>query len=141
VRAGSAFTHGQQQRLARALENAERQTGLCWSLGVGPPEGGSLRAEGERLLAGLAERHPAGAALVLVAPGERQLEILTTPSARRRLADQQCGLAALSMTTSFGVGDLVGGIVNGMRMLSEAAGRSETTVQLGGPRGDAAALD
>ena len=76
--------------------------------------------EGNRLPVG------AGAAagvLVLVAPGDRQLEIVTGKESSRRLSDRSCALAALSMTTAFSGGDLVGGIVAGLRMLAESAGR------------------
>ena len=54
---------------------------------------------------------------------DRQLEIVTGKESSRRLSDRSCALAALSMTTSFAGGDLVGGIVTGVRMLAESAGR------------------
>ena len=57
-----------------------------------------------------------------VSPGDRRVEIVSTPAARRRLPDHVAGLAVLSMTSSFGVGDLVGGIVTGVRQLADAAG-------------------
>ena len=65
--------------------------------------------------------------LLLVAPGDRQLEIVTGKESSRRLSDRSCALAALSMTTAFSGGDLVGGIVTGVRMLSESAGRELQT--------------
>jgi uncharacterized membrane protein YgcG len=61
--------------------------------------------------------------LIYVAPGERQLEIVTGKTCGRRVTDRSCALAALSMTTAFSGGNLVGGIVTGVRMLSESAGR------------------
>lgn len=97
------------------------QSGLIISVGIGAGTG-ELREQGERALARLLDGHPVAALLLLVDPGARRLEILTSAPARRRLTDQQCALAALSMTTSFGVGDLVGGVVNGIRMLADAAG-------------------
>jgi hypothetical protein len=60
--------------------------------------------------------------LVLVSPGDRLLEVVTGETSSRRISDRACALAALSMTTSFAGGDLVGGIVTGIRMLAESAG-------------------
>jgi len=135
VRAGSGFTHDQSARLRKACESAEAGSGFRFGLAVGPGEGGDLREEGERALARLIDGRPLGAVLLLVDPGDRRLEILTTGTARRRLTDAQCALAALSMTTSFGVGDLVGGLVNGLRMLADGAAAPEHVAQLGGDRG------
>lgn len=84
--------------------------------------GEGLRATAERLHAALGQRAEDGV-LLLVAPGQRRLEIVTGPDARRRVTDRAASLAALSMTTSFSGGDLVGGIVTGLRMLADAAGR------------------
>jgi hypothetical protein len=62
-----------------------------------------------------------------VSPGDRLLEIVTGKESARRLSDRACALAALSMTTSFAGGDLTGGVVTGLRMLSESAGRAVAT--------------
>ena len=61
-------------------------------------------------------------------PTRRELLALLSASARRvrRLPDRACALAVLSMTTSFAAGDLVGGIVNGLRQLSDQAGHPAT---------------
>ena len=40
-----------------------------------------------------------------------------------RVPNKSCALAALSMRASFSAGDLAGGIVTGLRMMSDAAGR------------------
>jgi hypothetical protein len=50
------------------------------------------------------------------------VEVVTGSGAARRLPDRACALAVLSMTNSFSSGDLVGGIVNGLRQLSDQAG-------------------
>ena len=84
--------------------------------------GDGLRATAERLHAALGDGAREGV-LVLVAPGQRRLEIVTGPEARRRVPDRAASLAALSMSTSFSGGDLVGGVVTGLRMLADAAGR------------------
>lgn len=88
------------------------------------PRGGTggLRETAERLHGALGDRSDE-AVLVLVAPGQRRLEIVTGPEARRRLPDRACSLAALSMTTAFSGGDLVGGLANGLRMLADTASR------------------
>ena len=58
-----------------------------------------------------------------MAPGARRVDVMTTQYAKRRITDQAAGLAVLTMTSAFAVGDLIGGIVNGLRQLSDAAGR------------------
>jgi hypothetical protein len=57
-----------------------------------------------------------------VSPGQRLLHIVTGPDSARRLPNRACALAALAMRASFANGDLVGGIVTGLRMLADAAG-------------------
>ena len=118
---GEAFTDGQVREISRACTAAGQETGLHFSVYVGPAEG-DVREHAERLHAALGRRATL-AVVVLVAPGDRQLEIVTGKESSRRLSDRACALAALSMTTAFSGGDLVGGIVTGVRMLSESAGR------------------
>jgi uncharacterized membrane protein YgcG len=115
------FTDGQVREISRACATATSESGLHFSVYVGPVEG-DIREHAERLHAALGAVASRGV-LVLVAPGDRQLEIVTGKESARRLADRACALAALSMTTSFAGGDLVGGTVQGLRMLSEASGR------------------
>jgi uncharacterized membrane protein YgcG len=117
---GEAFTNGQVREISRACSTASAESGLHYSVFVGPVEG-EIRDHAERLHAALGPL-ASRSVLVLVAPGDRQLEIVTGKESARRLSDRACALAALSMTTSFSGGDLVGGIVTGLRMLSEAAG-------------------
>lgn len=116
----SPFTLKQLERIDEALTMASRETGIDFSLYVGRLDGDS-RATAEAL-------HPqmgamaANGVLVAVDPGQRVLEIVTGRDSVKRLPDRSCALAALSMTAAFGSGDLVGGIVNGLRMLSDQAG-------------------
>ena len=121
---GEPFTDGQVREISRACSQASAESGLHYSVFVGPVEG-EIRDHAERLHAALGAQASRGV-LVLVAPGDRQLEIVTGKESSRRLSDRACALAALSMTTAFSGGDLVGGIVTGLRMLSEAAGRELT---------------
>lgn len=122
---GEAFTSEQEREISRACATASSETGIHHSVYVGPVEG-DVRDHAERLHAALG-RQAANAVLVYVAPGERQLEIVTGKSCTRRMSDRACALAALSMTTAFSGGNLVGGIVTGVRMLSESAGRELAT--------------
>jgi hypothetical protein len=118
------FTDGQVREISRVCGTASNECGLHYSVYVGPVEG-EIRDHAERLHAALGPAASRGV-LILVAPGDRQLEIVTGKESSRRLSDRACALAALSMTTSFSGGDLVGGIVTGLRMLSEASGRELT---------------
>lgn len=119
------FTDGQIREISRAASTAGGECGLHFSVYIGPVEG-EIRDHAERLHDALGALAPR-AVLILVAPGDRQLEIVTGKVSSRRLSDRACALTALSMTTSFAGGDLVGGIVTGLRMLSEAAGRELTS--------------
>ena len=66
--------------------------------------------------------NPSEAVLLAVSPGQRVVDVVTGATASRRMPDRACALAVLSMTTSFAGGDLVGGIVNGLRQMSDQAG-------------------
>lgn len=114
----------QRERIEQARRQAEQATGMRFWVRIGPFSM-DPRIETERLLTNLIdEPHEAGV-LILLSPGERRLEIMTTAAAKRRLSDQSVGLAVLTMTSSFGVGDLVGGLLNGLRQLSDSAGHAE----------------
>lgn len=118
---GEAFTNEQVRDVNRVIESACSSTGLYFSVYVGAVDG-DIRDAAEAKHAALGERAADGV-LILVAPTDRLLEIVTGESAARRLSDRACALAALSMTTAFGGGDLAGGIVTGIRMLADASGR------------------
>ena len=118
---GEAFTNDQIRSIEQVVETADTETGLTFSVYIGGATG-DIRDEAERLHASFGAT--AGeTVLVLVSPGDRLLEIVTGATSSRRVSDRACALAALSMTTSFAGGDLVGGIVTGVRMLAEAAGQ------------------
>jgi hypothetical protein len=114
---GGPFTALQLARLDEALSLSSRETGLTFSVYVGelqPPP----RAHAEALF----ERLDDGSVLLAVSPGQRILHIVTGPDSAKRLPNRACALAALAMRASFTNGDLVGGIVTGLRMLADAAG-------------------
>lgn len=118
---GEPFTDDQVRDIGRAAATASTETGLHFSVYVGGVDG-DIRDAAEKLHAALGAR-AASAVLLLISPGDRLLEIVTGKESSRRLSDRACALVGLSMTTSFAGGDLVGGIITGLRMLSEAAGR------------------
>lgn len=121
--AGEAFGFIARQRIDEALTGFEQQTGIVPSVYVGATDGSGARDVGSFADQALSElpATDAGVLLIVVDPGRRQTVIRTDATARLRISDETCGLATLSMTTSFGAGDLVGGIVVGLRMLGDSA--------------------
>ncbi|MCZ2857527.1 DUF5130 family protein [Blastococcus sp. VKM Ac-2987] len=114
------FSFRELARLDEALTMSSRETGLRFTLYVGELRA-PTRAHAEELHA-RSGHHPTDAVLLAVSPGQRVVEVVTGAGAARRLPDRACALAVLSMTSAFGSGDLVGGIVNGLRQLSDQAG-------------------
>lgn len=116
--AGDALLRTQRMRVEDATDAFELLTGVPVSVYLGQVDGpvGDFAAV---TLADLIVGSP-DLLLIVVEPSQRQVEIRSSPSVHLRLSDQACALAALSMTTSFGVGDLVGGLVVGLRMLADA---------------------
>jgi uncharacterized membrane protein YgcG len=130
VAAGSraALPERTQQRIQRAIESCRSQNGLDVSVLVGDlalDDLGQFRPAAERLHAALGEERSQTAVLVVVAPGQHRVEVVTGPKVRRRVPDRVCALAVLSMTTAFSGGDLAGGIVDALRQFADAAGRRE----------------
>jgi len=121
VPSGEPFTNEQSRDIERVVEAAAAETGLVFSVYVGNVDG-DIRdvAEARHAEFGDGATHTV---LVMIAPADRLLEIVTGETSGRRLSDRACALAALSMTTAFAGGDLAGGILTGVRMLAEAAGR------------------
>ena len=111
------FTPAQLARLDEALTLSSRETGLMFSVYVGEfvmP----ARAHAEALF----EKLDDASVLLAVSPGQRILHIVTGPDSAKRLPNRACALAALAMRASFANGDLVGGLVTGLRMLADSAG-------------------
>jgi len=122
---GGGLTARQQERVESALEKIRDDNGLDVSVLVGDLDLSHVtqfRAGAERLHAALGDRSQ-DAVLVVVAPGQRRLEVVTGAGVRRRVPDRVCALAVLSMTTAFGGGDLTMGIVDGLRQIADSAGR------------------
>jgi hypothetical protein len=114
------FTTRQLLRLDEALRVADSSTGLTFSIYVGDLDE-PVRGHAEKLHSELVD--PAHSVLIAVSPNQRSLEIVTGSQARRRLPDRAAKLAALSMTASFGGGDLAGGLVSGLSQLADHAGK------------------
>jgi len=129
VAAGSAagLPPRQQERIEADLQKIRDENDLDVSLVLGDldlEDVSQFRAGAERLHCALGPRS-ADAVLLVVAPGQRRVEVVTGTDVRRRVPDRVCALAVLSMTTAFGGGDLGGGIVEGLRQIADSAGRRE----------------
>ncbi|MDQ1732411.1 MAG: hypothetical protein QOK10_2570 [Pseudonocardiales bacterium] len=116
------FKPSQLSRIDEAITLASRETGLTFSVYVGPLPG-NTRATAEQMFDKLAATH-AAPVLVAISPGQRRLEIVTGGESAARIPNRLAGLAALGMRASFTNGDLTGGIVNGLRQLADAAGQA-----------------
>lgn len=114
------FTSRQLARLDEALTFASRESDLLFSLYVGQIDE-PTRASAEAMHAKLGLAAPS-AVLIAVSPGQRVLQIVTGAEAAERIPNRVAALAALSMRAAFSAGDLTGGVVNGIRMLADAAG-------------------
>lgn len=112
------FTPRQLARLDEALTLSSRESGLGFSVYVGELQA-PTRAHAEALFEKLTD----DAVLIAISPGQRVLHVVTGPGSAVRLPNRACALAALAMRASFTNGDLVGGIVTGLRMLADSAGR------------------
>ncbi|MFL6112024.1 MAG: DUF5130 family protein [Catenulispora sp.] len=120
--AGDAFSARQEQDIAKAIATAEAQTDLKFSVYVGSVEG-DLRAQAVRLHRQLPDADRA--VLIVVDPRRNQLEIVTGLEAKRQVDDRAAALAAASMASTFALGDLAGGIVNGLGSLMEHAQKAQ----------------
>ena len=118
-RADQPFTPVELSRLDEALTLASRETGLLFSVYLGDlgPEPQARVAQLHDELEGADE-----AVLVAVSPEQRLVEILSGADARIRLPDRGAKLAVMSMVASFKEGDLLGGLLSGLRMLADQAG-------------------
>jgi uncharacterized membrane protein YgcG len=121
---GTGLSPRAQDRIQDALATLREDNGLDVSVLVGDldlTDVGDFRAGAELLHAALGSRAEQ-AVLLVVAPGQRRLEIVTGALVRRRVPDRVCALAVLSMTTAFASGDVGGGIVDALRQIGSSAG-------------------
>jgi hypothetical protein len=113
------FTPVQLSRLDEALTLASRDSGLRFSVYLGEL-GAAPTERAQRLHAELEGSNEA--VLVAVSPEQRVVEVVTGAEARIRLPDRGAKLAVMSMVASFKEGDLLGGLLSGLRMLGDQAG-------------------
>lgn len=118
------FSPSQLTRLDEALTMASRETGLRFSVYLGDlgDDPAVTVDDLHSTLEGSSE-----AVLVAASPGQRVVEVRTGPEARLRLPDRGAKLAVMSMLASFKEGDLVGGLLSGLRMLADQAGGRRRT--------------
>ena len=116
---GLPFTPVQLSRLDEALTLASRDSGLRFSVYLGEL-GANPTETAQRLHAGVEGSDEA--VLVAVSPEQRVVEVVTGAEARVRLPDRGAKLAVMSMVASFKEGDLLGGLLSGLRMLADQAG-------------------
>ncbi|RCW45105.1 uncharacterized protein DUF5130 [Halopolyspora algeriensis] len=114
------FSPAQLARVDEALTLSSRTTGLEFAIYLGDL-GEQTRERAEQLHTNLGGRAGVGV-LIAVSPGQRTLEIVTGEEAYRRVSDRSCNLAVMSMVASFKEGNLIEGLLSGLRMLSDAAG-------------------
>ncbi len=118
----------QRQRITSAIETCRAHNGLDVSVIVGDLvlDGQTTFSHAATQLHAALGTRSATAVLVVVAPGQRQVEIVVGQGLRRRVPDRVCALAVLSMTTAFTGGDLTGGIVDALRQIADSAGRRDS---------------
>ena len=122
--AGDALSPEEIDQIGRTLQRANRETGVHFSVYLGDPIDGTDSVDfADRAHRALGDALARKAVLILVSPTSRRVEIVTGSEVSHRVNDRACGLAALSMSGNFAGGDLVGGIVTGLRMLADAAGQ------------------
>ena len=117
------LTGSERVALDETMRKAERLSRTEFSVFVGRAEG-PARAFARSLHASLVA--PARSILIMVDPDARALEVVTGSLVRRTLEDREVELAVMAMQTSFGAGDLVGGLRRGIQLLADHARAPET---------------
>ncbi|WP_134324659.1 DUF5130 family protein [Cumulibacter soli] len=116
------FNFTEMDRLSEALTRSSHETGINFSVligDLGPDRRGAVAAKHRTF------GHEArDTCLVAVSPNEHAIEIGVGEHAARRIDDRDCELAVAAMSSSFAGGDLIGGLVNALRMLADAAGNT-----------------
>ncbi len=118
--AGEGLSERERADIERAAQRAGELAGLTFSVLFADAEG-DVRTYAERAHAALP--HSASSVLVFLDPAARRLEIVTGSHAHRRIDNRAAKLAALAMTSGFSIGDLAGGVVDGLQMLGEYGNR------------------
>jgi Domain of unknown function (DUF5130) len=117
----SPLARHELELLDDVLREAERSTGLRFAAFIGAL-GEDTRAGAEALMGSLGPEASV-AALVAVSPAQRVVEVVTGPEASRRISERAARLAVLSVVSSCSLGEVSTGVVNGVRILADQAGR------------------
>lgn len=118
--AGRRFGKRAQKKVARAVDLAEDYTGLQICVYLGPVrDDPRVHAESLFAAAGLDARP---AVLLLVAPEEHRVEMVTAPEVGDRLPDAACARCIEVMTPLFAAGEMGAGLVEGVRRIAQEAG-------------------
>ncbi len=122
---GPGLSPRDSDRIEEVVASLREQNGVDASVLIGDlnVDDGGFRDGALRLHAALGPR-AGSAVLLVVAPGQRRVEIVTGPTISRRVPDRVCALAVLSMTTSFVGSDIAAGVIDGLRQIADAAGRA-----------------
>lgn len=120
VGSSEVFTQSDLRRLDAVIETAEAATRLRFAAYVGDL-GDDTRASAQAIVESLGEDAPY-TALVALSPGQRLVEIVTGPEAALRISERGARAAVLSVVASCSEGDLLGGLTNGIRILTDHAG-------------------
>jgi len=120
VASGDALSDRERAEMERAAQRAGQLAGLRFCV-LFADSGGDARAYAERAHGSLydAER----TVLIFVDPAARQTEVVTGSRAQRHIDDRAAKLAVMAMTSGFALGDLAGGVVDGLQMLGEYGNR------------------
>lgn len=115
------LTRLQRRRVAWAVDEAEWYTGLQISVLLGSMGEGDSRRRAEELFvaAGLDSRP---AVLILVAPDQRRVEVVTAPDLRPRVSDEAAAEAVAEMTPLLALDQPAAALVAGVRAIAAAAG-------------------
>ncbi|HVF74893.1 MAG TPA: TPM domain-containing protein [Acidimicrobiales bacterium] len=112
---------GRKAKVGEAVRAAEAATGIQFCVYLGPLRGDDAHAAAEAMFVerGLADRP---GVLLLVAPKEHRVEIVTSPAAAERVPDEACRAAIDVMVEDFRRKRFDRGIVNGIEYLATVAG-------------------
>jgi uncharacterized membrane protein YgcG len=111
----------QHADLAAAVARAEATTGLQFSVFLGGVDDAHPREHAEEIFQreGL---HALPAVLIVVAPKQRRVEVVTSETARGRISDADASVAVDHMTASFQRGRLTPGVIAALDHLADVAG-------------------
>ena len=123
--AGDQLSADDRARLARAVAQAEDDTGLQLCVYLGPADG-QTRQHAEQLLAAASARSRP-AVMLYVAPEARKVECVVAAGLTDRIPDAAAQEAVDAMLPALAAGELARGLELGLQHLARAAGP---------PRGD-----